>query len=201
MRRIGRSVRVAVVVGMALLPGAALAQTTTSSSSSTSSSSTSTVAPTTTTTQAHPCTGQPCTADPPGVVLSTPSVQIEADRGSYCWRRPTEPTGFCVALSRAPGYQPPLLVVTEGEVVTVRFTGPVPGTPQQVLLADNGALTPLAATSPTSFRVDLAPGINENLAIITRWLQGEVPHVFRLDVRRATTPPVPNDGRRITLTG
>lgn len=204
MRRLGKSIRVALVVGASVLPGTALAQTTTSTSSSTStstSSTTSTVASTTTTTQVHPCTGQPCTVDPPRLTLSTSTAQIEADRGSYCWRRPGDPGAICLALTLAPDYKPPILIVTEGEVVTVRFTPPAPGTPQQVSLANNGALTPLPATNPTSFRVDLAPGVHEKLAITTRWLQGEVPYAFRLDVRRATTPPVANDGRLITLTG
>ena len=201
MRRLGCSVCIAVAAVVTFVPGVAFAQTTTSSSSSTSTSTTTSTPASTTTTMAHPCTGQPCTEEPPGVVLSTPTAQIEADRGSYCWRRPAEPTSFCVALAVAPGYKPPILVVTEGDLVTVRFTAPTPGTPQSVSLANNGAVTPLAATNPTSFRVDLAPGIYESVSVVTRWLQGEVPHHFRLDVRRAGTPPIASDPRPIALTG
>lgn len=201
--RLGRSVRVALVVGLTCAPGVAWAQTTTSSSSTTSSTSTttSTVAPTTTTTAANPCAGQPCTDGPPHVTLSTPSAHIQADRGSHCWRHPVEPITGCVALAAVPGYKPPILVVTEGELVTVRFTAPVPGTPQQVSFADNGVLTPLAAANPTTFPVSLAPGTHENLGLVTHWLQGKVPYHFRLDVRRAATPGVPSDGRPIALTG
>jgi hypothetical protein len=210
MRRIGRSLRGALaVVGLTLVPGVAWAQTTTTTSS-TSSTSTSAMsnsqsqsgAPVpTTTTVAHPCTGQPCTTEPPALVLSSSTAQIEADQGSYCWHRPADPTGSCRALAVVPGYKPPLLVVTEGELITARFTAPVPGAPGQVSLADNGALTPLTAANPTSFRVDFAPGLHERLAVITRWVQGEVPYHFRLDVRRATTPAVASDGRQIALTG
>jgi hypothetical protein len=92
-------------------------------------------------------------------------------------------------------------LVTEGEVVTVRFIPPVPGTPLQVSFANAGALTPLTAANPTSFRVDLPAGIHENLAVQTRWLQGEISYHFRLDVRRPATPAVPSDGRQIALTG
>jgi len=55
------------------------------------------------------------------------------------------------------------------------------GIPQQVSLASNGVLTALTPANPTSFRVDLAPGVHENLSLRTRWLQGEVPDLFRLD--------------------
>ena len=199
MRRLGTTARVALVASLALAPGAALAQTTTMSSTTTSTSTT--VTSTTTTTMAHPCTGQPCTDRPPDVVLSTPTAQIDADTGGYCWQLPTQPLSVCRALSVVAGYQPPILAVTEGEVVTVRFTPPVPGTPQQVSLSDDGALTPLTAGNPTTFRVDLPAGIHEGLALQVRWLQGDIRHGFRLDVRRPATPAVPSDGRQIALTG
>ena len=199
MRRPRRLLRVVLTV-MALSPGAAVAQTTTSSTST--STTTSTVAPTTTsTTLADPCTGQPCTDEPPQVVLVAASGQIQADRGGYCWRRPADPNRFCVALARPLGYQPPTLVVTEGETVTVRFTPPVPGTPVDVSLGHDGVVTPLTTANPTTFRVTQAPGIHEGLAILTRWIQGEAPYGFRLDVRRAATPADPSGGRPITLTG
>ena len=58
----------------------------------------------------------------------------------------------------------------------------------------------LPASNPTSFRVDLAPGIHDE-GLNTRWLQGEVPFAFRLDVRSSAPPatPVARDG--LTLTG
>ncbi|MGI8809710.1 MAG: hypothetical protein ACR2KK_18090 [Acidimicrobiales bacterium] len=208
-----RRIAVAVLVGVGLFAGGgAGAQTTTTStttSSSTTSTSTtststtsSTVAPTTTSsTLANPCTGQVCTAEPPGVVLSTASTQIAADRGSYCWREPVGQLTGCVALAVAPGYKPPILVVTQGETVTVRFTMSVAMIPLGVSLARDGQLTPLAAANPTSFRVDLAPGIHEQLAINARWLQGEVPYHFRLDVRAAAQPATPVVTGGLTLTG
>jgi len=202
MRRPRRSLRVILLVVMALVPSAAFAQTTTTSTSSSTSTTTSSVTPTTTsTTLANPCTGQPCTEEPPQVVLVSVSGQIQADRGGYCWRRPADPNRVCLALARPPGYQPPILVVTEGETVTVRFTPPVPGTPIDVSLGTDGVVTPLTAASPTTFRVTLAPGIHDNLAILARWLQGEAPYGFRLDVRRAATPADPSEGRLIALTG
>jgi len=106
----------------------------------------------------------------------------------------------CTAIARLPGYQPPILAVTEGETVAVRFTPPVPGTPISVSLDTNGVVTPLTAASPTTFQVALAPGIH-TLAILTTWLQGAVPYEFRLDVRRAATPADPSEGRLIALTG
>ena len=200
MRRPRRSLRVVLLVVMALVPGAASAQTTTSTTPT--STTTSSVAPTTTSTAlADPCTGQPCTEEPPQVVLASTSGQIHADRGGYCWRRPADPNRFCVALARPLGYQPPILVVTEGETVTVRFTPPVPGTPVDVSLATDGVVTPLTAANPTTFRVTLAPGVHDNLAILARWPQGEAPYGFRLDVRRVATPAEPSGGRLIALTG
>lgn len=203
MRRPRRSFPVVLLVAMALVPGAVSAQTTTSTTSITSTSTTtSSVPPTTTsTTLADPCTGQPCTDIPPQLVLVSGSGQIQADRGSYCWRRPAEPNRFCVALARPLGYQPPILVVTEGETVTVRFTPPVPGTPIEVSLGIDGVVTPLTAASPTTFRVTQAPGIHDGLAILTKWLQGEVPYGFRLDVRRPAAPAEPSGGWPIALTG
>lgn len=196
MRRPRRSLRVVLLAVMVLVPGAASAQTTTSTTTSTSVVST-----TTSTTLANPCTNQPCTEEPPQVVLVSASGQIQADRGGYCWRRPADPNRVCVALARPQGYQPPILVVTEGETVTVRFTPPVPGPPIDVSLGTDGVVTALTAASPTTFRVTLAPGVYDNLAILTRWLQGEAPYGFRLDVRRAATPAEASGGRLIALTG
>ena len=202
MRRPGMSTRVALVATLAFVPGAAFAQTTTTSST-TSTTTTSVVASTTTsTTLVHPCTGQPCTELPPQVVLFTPSAQIQADRGGFCWRQPTLPTTVCAAVTRTLDYRAPTLVVTEGETVTVRFTPAVPGTPQKLSLTENnGAVTPITPASPTSFRVTQAPGLHANLGLETVWLQGEVGYTFSLDVRRAAAPADPSDGRRIALTG
>ena len=208
-------IAVALVVGLGLfVGGGAGAQTTTSSSSTTSSSTTSSTAvvattspQTTSTTLAHPCTGQPCTAEPPGAVLSTQSRELVPDRGSYCWREPTGESTVCLALAIAPGYQPPILLVTQGELVTVRFTAPVAMTPLEVVLhvpptlARSSDRITLPASNPTTFRVDLPPGIHDEVRLDTRWLQGQVPYFFRLDVRSSAPPatPVVRDG--LTLTG
>ena len=42
---------------------------------------------------------------------------------------PIRPITGCAALAAVPGYKPPVLVVTEGELVTVRLTAPVPYQP------------------------------------------------------------------------
>ena len=203
-------IAVALVLALGLFAGGgAGAQTTTSSSSTTSSSTTSSTAvvpttspPTTTsTTLAHPCTGQPCTAEPPGAVLSTTSRELVADRGSYCWREPAGEMTKCLALALAPGYQPPILVVTRGELVTVRFTAPVAMTPLGVVLRRGAERMTLPVSNPTSFRVDLAPGIYDQVGLDTRWLQGEVPYAFRLDVRSSAPPATPVVRDRLTLTG
>lgn len=135
------------------------------------------------------------------MVLVSASGQIQADRGGYCWRRPEDSNRFCVATARPLNYQPPILVVTEDETVSVRFTPPVPGTPVEVVLGTDGVVTPLTAASPTTFRVTLTTGIHDNVAILTRWLQGEASYGFRLEVRRLATPAEPSGGRPITLTG
>lgn len=204
-----RRVGVAVLVALGLFAGGgAGAQTTTTSTSSTSSSTSSTsvvpttAAPTTTsTTLVHPCTGRVCAAEPPTVVLSTSSTQIAADRGSFCWLETARPLTTCLALAVTPGYQPPLLVVTQGETVTVRFTSQPPLTPLEVALVRSGERVALAAANPTSFRVDLPPGIHEQMGLTTRWLQGEVPYHFRLDVRRAAQPATPTRTGGLALTG
>ena len=209
-----RRIAVALVVGVGLFAGGgAGAQTTTSSTTSSSTTSSSTtsstaVAPTTSlptttsTTLLHPCTGQPCTADPPGAVLSTQSRELVPDRGSFCWREPVGESTRCLALAVAPGYQPPLLVVTQGELVTVRFTSPVPMSPTEVTLVRAGqTIAVVPAANPTSFRVDLAPGVYDQVALITRWVQGEVPYHFRLDVRGSATPATPVVREGLTLTG
>ena len=201
MGRLGRVVHAAVVMGMAALPGAAFGQTTTSTTSTTSVTTTTTVAVTTTTTLPNPCAGRPCTTEPPGAVLSTSSTQLVPDRGSFCWLQPAGDTTMCLALAAVPGYEPPLLVVTEGELVTVRFTAPVPLVPEDVALVKSGErLVALPAANPTEFRVDLPPGLHETVALLTRWLQGGLQYSFRLDVRPrpAPTPPA---GRTLALTG
>jgi hypothetical protein len=107
---------------------------------------------------------------------------------------------MCTAVSRTSDYKAPLLVVTEGETVTVRFSAPAPGPPRQVSLTRAGERTALIAANPTIFRVALAPGVHD-LGVATTWLQGDVYYEFRLDVRRAATPADPSAGRRIALTG
>lgn len=201
MRRPGRSMRTVLATALVFVPGAAFAQTT-STSSTTSSSTTSTVATTSTsTTMVNPCIGQPCTAGPPEVVLSTATARIQADQSGFCWRQPTSDTTVCIATARPLNYQAPTLVVTQGELVTVRFTEPVPGAPRQISMAENGVATPITAANPTSFRVTLTPGLHPNLQLTTVWLQGNVEYTFSLDVRRAATPATPSGGRRIALTG
>ena len=204
-----RRIAVAVVLALGLFAGGgAGAQTTTSSSSTTSSSTTTSTAvvpttslPTTSTTVVHPCTGQPCTAEPPGAVLSTQSRELVPDRGSFCWREPAGESTLCLALAVAPGYQPPILVVTQGELVTVRFTAPVAMTPLEVTLRRGAERVALQASNPTTFRVDLAPGIYDQVGLNTRWLQGEVPFAFRLDVRGSAPPAIPVVRDGLTLTG
>jgi hypothetical protein len=199
-------IRTALVAGLMAMPGVAFGQTTTSTIATTTTttvqpSTTTTVSVTTSTSLPHPCAGQPCTTEPPSAVLSTTSTQIVADRGSYCWREPIGPLTGCVALARPPNYTPPTLVVTQGESVTVQFTASVPMTPSEVVLLRDGDRVALPASNPTLFRLDLAPGIYEQVGLSTRWVQGEVPYGFRLDVRRPAAPATPTTGGKVTLTG
>lgn len=80
-----------------------------------------------------------------------------------------------MATSRTEDYKAPLLVVTEGETVTLRFTAPAPGAPRQVSLTQRAERTPLTAANPTTFRVTLAPGVHDHLGVASTWLQGDVP--------------------------
>jgi hypothetical protein len=206
MKRRRNIIRTALVAGLMAMPGVAYGQTTTSTIATTTTttvqpSTTTTVSVTTSTSLPHPCAGQPCTTEPPSAVLSTSSTQIVADRGGYCWRDPIGPLTGCVALARPPNYTPPTLVVTQGESVTVQFTASVPMTPSEVVLLRDGDRVALPASNPTLFRVDLAPGIYEQVGLSTRWVQGEVPYGFRLDVRRPDAPATPTTGGKVTLTG
>lgn len=206
MRRVTNIIGTTILASMVVMPGVAFGQTTTSTTvtsttTTTQATTTTTASVTTTTTLLHPCVGQPCTTEPPTAVLSTPSTEIVADRGSYCWRDPIGPLTGCVALARPPVYKPPTLVVTQGELVTVHFPASVPMTPSEVALVRDGDRVVLPATNPTRFRADLAPGIYEQVGLSTRWLQGEVPYGFRLEVRRPPTTATPTAGRVLTLTG
>src|SRR5215210_3946350 len=112
MKRRENIVRAVLAAGLIAIPGVASGQTTTTTTvASTTTTSvqpttTTTLAVTTTTTFPNPCTGQPCTAEPPAAVLSTGSAQITADRGSYCWREPVGGSTVCLALARAIDYTP-----------------------------------------------------------------------------------------------
>ena len=204
MGRFGTAVQAAVVAGLAIVPGAAFGQTTTTTTSTTLGSTTTTVPATTppaptSTTVPNPCAGRRCAPEPPGAVLSTSSTELVPDRGSFCWLQPGGTTTVCLANAVAPGYRPPVMVVTHGQVVTVRFTASVSLVPDEVALVVGGARTALPASNPTQFRVDLAPGVHQSVSLATRWLQGEVSFFFGLDVRPAAATP--STGRTLALTG
>jgi hypothetical protein len=191
-----RTALLVIGVLMVLAAGAADAQTT--STTSTTSTSTSTSTSTTSTTLVNPCAGQPCTTQPPVAVLSGSAGELTLGTGGYCWRQPDGMTGVCVTAALAPEESRPTLVVRAGETLTLRFGTAM--APTSVMLNRGGdASLQLAATNPTTFRVDLAPGIF-NGAFLAQWLQGDATYSVRLDVRAASRPDA-QDPRPLSLTG
>ena len=192
MRRV--SLGAAVVMALLAVPGMAGGQTTTSNPGSTSTTST-TLAQTTTTssTVPNPCVGRPCSERPPDAFFVAASGQIKADGGGFCWRSPTLPSGVCAAVSRTEGYQPPTLVVTQGEMVTIRFVSTPLLTPSSVTLVRQGQTITLPASNPTSFRADFPAGTRVAYDLNAGWFQGNSGYSIGLDVR-----PAP---RSISLTG
>ena len=190
------------LVGAALsLTGAAAAQTTSSSSTTTSTPTSTIASSSTTTTVPNPCTGQPCTAEPPDAFLSGSGGEVRLDTGSSCWRSPTaNADGTTIArcvdvTARAPVAR---LVVQAGETLTLRFSALVP---TEVDLQHDNQTTPLAAGNPVRFRVDLPVGIDD-VGFFTRWLQGDAGYGVRLDIRSAAgAPPATPAAGPIRLTG
>lgn len=181
----------------------ALAQTSsTSSSTSTTSSTTSTSTSTTSTTVVNPCTGQPCTVDPPVATLSGSGGDVRLDPFGYCWRAPT-PTAQglitkCLAPARAPDADIPVrMVVRKGETLSLRFG--IAMSPTEVrLVAGNEGQRTLTPANPTAFVADLAVGVYE-LSFQTKWNQGDVSYFLKVDVRAAA--PTASDPRPLALTG
>ncbi|HEV2759483.1 MAG TPA: hypothetical protein VGV86_07960 [Acidimicrobiales bacterium] len=173
--------------------------TTTSSSTSSSTTSTSTVAPTSTTLP-NPCAGQPCTPQPPDAFVSGVNGEVRLDRGSSCWRSPSPDAnggfvGLCVdVLLRDPDA---VLVVRAGETLTLRFATAM--SPTFVQLERGGQTTALTPGNPVRFGADLPVG-SHVVRFFTRWLQGDMGHSVRLDVRAAGGPATPTRGN-IALTG
>lgn len=165
------------------------AQTTTSS---TSSSSTTTSTSTTSTTVTNPCAGQVCTDRPPPAFLSGLAGEVALDDGGYCWRSPQpNAQGFLTAVcADVIGVEPrALLLVTAGEMLTLRFGSMVP---TEVVFVDDGRSTALTPGNPIRFDANLSVGVHQ-IAILTKWLQGDAAYRLRLDVRAG--------GRPIALTG
>jgi len=177
--------------------------TTTSSSGSTSSTApTSTAlapATTTTTTGVDPCTGRPCTAEPPLGFLSGTAGEVRMDMSSACWRDPatTAPgTARCFsALIAPPGAT---LVVQRGESLTLRYASPM--APTRAVFSFNDTSLMPGITNPTTFKADFPLG-STRVFLITGWLQGEVTYAVTLDVRAAATPPATPQKGPVRLTG
>jgi hypothetical protein len=188
--------------------GAAGAQTTsTTSASSTSSSSTSSTSTlpsassTTSTTVANPCTGQPCTAAPPAAFLSAAAGEVRLDMTGSCWLDPVPGAQgqlhHCVTalLANDPGAT---LVVQAGETLSLRFDTAM--SPTQAAFTADDKTTALAATNPTTFKADFAPG-SHTVIVNTQWLQGDSGYRVSLDVRAAAPPPATPQTGPISLTG
>ncbi len=204
-----------LVVGIGLFVGSgAGAQTTTttsSTSSTTSSSTTSSTAvvpttppPTTTTstTIVNPCTGQPCTVDPPVATLSGSGGDVPLNMTSACWRAPVfgaeGPVARCLAATLAPFESIPVgLVVRNGETLTLRFA--IGMAPTEVVLQRGEASTPLTPANPTTFVANLPVGVYL-ISFNTKWNQGNASYFLKVDVRAAAGPASPTRGT-IALTG
>jgi hypothetical protein len=174
--------------------GTAGAQTTSTSSTVPTSSTTVTSTPavtlpppTTSTTGVDPCTGRPCTAQPPAALLSGAAGEVRMDTSSACWRDPAtmaQGTAQCFsALIAPPGAT---LVVQQGETLSLRYVSPM--APTRAVFSFNDTSLMPGIANPTTFRADFPVGTTR-VFLITGWLQGEVTYAVTLDVRAAATPP------------
>jgi len=198
-----RRLALAVLVVLGLCAGqSAGAQTTTTSSSSTTSSTalvTTTSTSTTSTTVVNPCTGQPCTVDPPVATLSGSAGDVRLNPFGFCWREVERALTRCLAPALALDI-PVGMVVRSGETLTLGFDAPVP--PGEVVLRrgdEAGVATRmLTPTNPTAFVADFPVGIYA-ISFQTKWNQGDVSYRLKIEVRAA--PPTASDPRPLALTG
>ena len=92
-----------------------------------------------------------------------------------------------------------VLVVQQGETLTLRFSAM---TPTEVHLQRGDQSTPLIASNPVRFTADFPAGSSHVVSFFTRWLQGDASYVVRLNVRAAGAPPAtPRTAANLTLTG
>jgi len=199
--------RMAVVLlvglGCSLAGGGAGAQTTTTT--------TTTVAggiifppATTSTTAVNPCLGQPCTADPPVATLSGTGGNVRMTSFNFCWRDPVfavdGPRSRCTIGALAPFESIPVgLVVRSGETLTLRFDTIM--TPTAVALVRGDQTTALTARNPTESTASLPVG-TYLVSFDTKWIQGDVGYLLKVEVRAATAgPATPRTGGPIALTG
>ena len=190
----GRRTAVALVacVSWAVASGAG-AQTTTSSTStsttSTSTSSTSTTSTSTTsTTVVNPCTGQPCTAQPPVATLSGSGGDVRLDPFEYCWRAIAGDVTQCAAATLALDI-PVRLVIRNGETLSLAFAAAIRPTDVVLQRGDQPGVTRSALTpaNPTVFVADLPVGIYL-ISFQTKWNQGNVAYLLKVDVRAQPRP-------------
>jgi len=199
---------VALLVVLGVLAGnGAGAQTTTTSSTTTSSSTTSsplvtttTSTSTTSTTVVNPCTGQPCTVQPPQATLSGSGGEAALLLSRSCWRSPT-PTAqglvtACLLATLAPDI-PVGLVVRRGETLTLQFVIGMAPTEVRLLRFPDGEPTTLTPANPTVFVNDLPVGVYL-ISFATKWNQGDASYVLKVDVRG---PAPVSDPRPLALTG
>jgi hypothetical protein len=196
-----RQLAVALVVGLALWAGGgAGAQTTTSSSSPTSSTAlvTTSTSSTTSTTAVNPCTGQPCTVDPPVATLAGSGGEVRLDPLGFCWREIGGQLTHCRSAALALDI-PVGLVVRTGETLTLRFAAPMAPTKVVLQRADQPgvASTALTPANPTVFVADLPVGVYA-INFQTLWNQGDVGYRLKIDVR---APATASDPRSLALTG
>lgn len=195
----------ALVLGVGLFVGnGAGAQTTTSSSSTTSSTAlVPTTSPSTTsTTVVNPCTGQPCTVDPPVATLSGSGGDLRLSPLGGCWRPPVfgpeGPVTRCIAAALPPFESIPVgLVVRTGETLTLRFA--IGMAPTEVVVRRDEQSTTLTAANPTTFVAGLPVGVYL-IFFNTKWNQGTADYFLKVDVRAAAGPATPTTGN-VALTG
>lgn len=190
-----------VVLAVLATAGVSGAQTTTSSTST----STSTTAPgTTTTTVVVPPI--------PRGTLSGASGQVAGDLSSNCWPQPAGITVCGIVDYTEPGPNPPILAVSPGESLILRFDPPLAvatltATSSNVAPRNQpGATLHLAASNPSSFRATTTPGTYLIGVTVTfsSVPAGRVSYYFQIRVSAPATtvrPAQPVPAGRLSLTG
>ncbi len=127
---------------------------------------------------------------PPDAYLSSATGgEVKAEIQAYCWREPRpDGGGFGVCADRFDAIDPAqTLVVTQGDLLTLRFDQPLQPRSVTVERVATSVSPPLQTVTappenPTRFRADFPPGTHI-LRVFTQWEQGDAMYVFEVSVQ------------------